>query len=332
MACNSCGNKSGFNGSCNSCSKVPDIDTETALETIKNGDENFCVNEVTDEICDNLQNDKGIHPFNGKNNTDCKDLHALNTYLNGNLWNSLKTLDFCDINALKCWLYNLVSNSWNMTKALVCAICGLWKKVHELEDAVNKIWIKLGKVEQAIDELAAQNWEVNSQYVIEYSTPGMSVSIDRNTGNFTFQWTDWLDGTFKQKLGTGKLTGKVNFGMGLESGLTTKWQIRSVLADTISYTTANYSDANTFAIHVYVKNSGEQEIYTRTHKAMGNFSDKINKTIPIDMKGVLKGGESTGWIQFLEVFNDNLASDLDDRANVQIKFDNNNKVSVPPYI
>ncbi len=137
MACNSCGNKSGFSGSCNSCSKVPDINTETALETIKNGDENFCFNEVTDGICDNLQNDKGIHPFNGKNNTDCKDLHALNTYLNGNLWNSLKTLDFCDINAFRCWLYNLVSNSWNMTKALVCAICGLWKKVHELE-AKNK--------------------------------------------------------------------------------------------------------------------------------------------------------------------------------------------------
>lgn len=65
---------------------------------------------------------------------------------------------------------------------------------------------------------------------------------------------------------------------------------------------------------------------------MSNFSDKINKTIPIDMKGVLKGVKSTGWIQFLEVFNDNLASGLDDRANVQIKFDNNNKVSVAPYI
>lgn len=137
MACNSCGNKSGFNGSCNSCSKVPDIDTESALDTIKNGDENFCFNEVTDEICSNLKGDKGIHPYKGKNHNDCEDLHALNTYLHGNSWNSLKTLDFCDINALRCWLYELVSNSWNMTKGLVCAICGLWDAIHKIIDWIN---------------------------------------------------------------------------------------------------------------------------------------------------------------------------------------------------
>ena len=131
MSCN-CGNSSGFNGSCNKCSKVPDIDTETPLDTIKNGDDNFCFNEVTEEICTNLKDDKGIHPFNGENNNNCTDLHALNQYLMGDLWNGLKTLDFCDINSLKCWLYEFVSNNWNLNKAEICSICGLWEYIHDL--------------------------------------------------------------------------------------------------------------------------------------------------------------------------------------------------------
>lgn len=331
MSCN-CGNSSSFSGSCNSCSKVPDIDRETPLDTIKNGDDNFCFNEVNDEICKNLQDDKGIHPYNGKNNNDCTDLHALNQYLMGDLWNRLKTLDFCDIGALKCWLYELVSNSQNLFKGLICAICGIWKKIHELEKSIEDLWKKMAKVEDTLDALISQNFEVSSRHVIEYSTPGMSVDIDRSTGNFVFKFTDWLDGTFKTKLGEGTVTGKVNFGMGIDSGIKTKWQIRSVYVDTVSYSSTHTSDVNTFTIHVYVKNKSETEVYSRTHKAMTDFSDKVNKTVSLNMNGVLDGGQNTGWIQFLEVFNDNLQTTLDDDANVQIQFANNNKMKVPQYI
>jgi len=141
MSCN-CGNSSGFSSSCNSCNTVADIDIKTPLETIQNGDDNFCMNGISDELCENLQKDKGIHPRTVKNeddedveqaNNDCTDLHALNQYYNGDLWNKLKSLDFCNMKELRCWLFELINHYFNLTKGLVCAICGLWSKVHELE-------------------------------------------------------------------------------------------------------------------------------------------------------------------------------------------------------
>lgn len=301
----------------------------SACEALKEYAPNFVVNGITDKECKSLQNDTGLNPELKVLHNNCEDLNDMLDCLLGSLYDKLPSFDVCD---WKKFMDELMPNLLNMQKAMICSECGQWKKIHELEDSINKLWTKMAKVENALDGLAAQNWEVNARYVIEYSTPGMSVSIDRATGNFVFNWSDWLDGTFKSRLGRGSLTGKVNFGMGQENGLTAKWQIRSVTINTCSYVSDNTSDVNTFRINAYVKNSNESLVYQRTHNAMSNFSDNINKTVPLNLKGVLSVGQNSGWIQFLELFNDNLASTLDDRANVQVQFVNNNKSSVPPYI
>lgn len=142
MACASCKGSASSSlstnsgNSCGSCSKRQVMDTEKPLEQIKNGDKNFCFTEITDEICENLANDEGIHPSVKNSNNDCDDLTALNDLGIGDLNNHLIPLNMCDVEAWKCWLFSLLSWMWNINKAIICAICGLWKKLHELEDII----------------------------------------------------------------------------------------------------------------------------------------------------------------------------------------------------
>ncbi|WP_086350257.1 hypothetical protein [Candidatus Enterococcus clewellii] len=300
-----------------------------ACENLKEYAANFIINGITDRECNSLQKDTGLNPKLPVLHNNCEDLNDLNDCLLGALGDTLAEYDVCD---WKEFMSKLMTNLQLLNKAMICSECGQWVKIHELEDSINKLWEKMAKVEAALDALAAQNWEVNGHYQIEYSTPGMSVSIDRSTGNFVFVWSDWLNASYTQRLGRGQVTGKVNFGMGQQSGLNAKWQIRSVTINTCSYTTDNVSGVNTFVINLYVKDDSETQIYQRTHNAMASFTDSINKTIPISMNGVVTPGTSSGKIQFCEVFNDNTASTLDDRANVQIEFVNNNRVALPPYI
>ncbi|MCI3860057.1 hypothetical protein V6B05_01265 [Lactococcus garvieae] len=135
MACASCKGSTSSSlstnsgNSCGSCSKRQVMDTEKPLEQIQNGDKNFCFTEITDEICENLHANEGIHPSVTNSNTDCDDLSALNDLGIGDLNNHLIPLDMCDVEAWKCWLFSLLSWMWNINKAIICAICGLWDAV-----------------------------------------------------------------------------------------------------------------------------------------------------------------------------------------------------------
>ncbi|PZL69934.1 hypothetical protein CI088_16940 [Enterococcus plantarum] len=300
-----------------------------ACDNLKEYAANFIINGITEKECNSLKKDTGLNPNLDVLHTNCEDLNDLNDCLIGALKDTLADQNVCD---WKAFMDQLMTNLQLMNKAMVCSDCGQWLKTHELETSINKLWEKMAKVEATLDSLAAQNWEVNASYVIEYSTPEMSVSIDRGTGNFVFNWTDWLDSSFKRRLGRGSVTGKVNFGMGQESGLNAKWQIRSVTVNECTYKSEKVSGVNEFLISLYVKNDKETSIFKKKHNTIEDKTWAINQTITIGMKGVLPPGTDSGWIQFLEVFNDSLSSTLDDRANVKIQFANKNKTSVSPYI
>lgn len=128
MACINC--KSEGSG----CCRMRAMDVATPLNTIRNGDPNYCFTEITDKICENLMNDEGIHPSATHSNTDCDDLKALNDLSTGSLHNALMALDLCDVDAYKCWLDSLLNWRWNVDKAIICAICGLWKIVRCLDE------------------------------------------------------------------------------------------------------------------------------------------------------------------------------------------------------
>lgn len=130
--CATCGTSGNVGSS--SCSKLRAMDVETPLNNISNGDENFCFTEITSQICESLKNDEGIHPSVTNQNTDCEDLSSLNDLATGSLHNALMTLNMCDVDAYKCWLDSLLSWQWNVDKGIICAICGLWEKVHCLDE------------------------------------------------------------------------------------------------------------------------------------------------------------------------------------------------------
>lgn len=301
----------------------------TACDNLKDYAANFIINGITEKECNSLKKDTGLNPDLDVLHTNCEDLNDLNDCLIGALKDTLADQSVCD---WKEFMDQLMTNLQLMNHAMVCSDCGQWLKIHELEDSINKLWKKMAKVEAALDALAAQNWEVNATYTIDYSTPEMSVSIDRSTGNFVFNWTDWLNSSYTTRLGRGRVTGKVNFGMGQESGLSAKWQIRSVTVDNCTYKSEHVSDVNEFVINLYVKSDKEARIFQVKHNTTEDKTWSINQTINIGMKGVLAPGSDSGWIQFLEVFNDSVSSSLDDRANVKIQFANKNKAPVSPYV
>ncbi|EOH86687.1 hypothetical protein [Enterococcus pallens] len=145
MACTSCGKKRS-GGSVVGCCTLNSMDEQTPLEKIRNGDDEFCFIEITNAICESLKNDEGIHPSATHSNTDCEDLSALNDLAIARLHNALMVLNICDVDEYKCWLDSLVSWQWNVDKAIICAICGLWENIHDLWDEIEDLWKEIDKI------------------------------------------------------------------------------------------------------------------------------------------------------------------------------------------
>ncbi|AWN65802.1 hypothetical protein LL14B4_06270 [Lactococcus lactis subsp. lactis] len=192
MGCTTCGQGNSQGSSSNSgCCDLRAMDVVTPLNDIRNGDENFCFSEITDKICENLKNDEGINPSATHSNSDCDDLSSLNDLATGSLHNALMTLNLCDVDAYKCWLDSLLSWQWNVDKALICAICGLWDVVHCLD----------GKTRNSVR--VVNLWEGSKNV---FDTPTMPVSQSLND-------FDYLDLHFR--FGTERVVGRVS----LEGGI-----------------------------------------------------------------------------------------------------------------
>lgn len=108
---------------------------------------------VTDEICTNLKNDAGFKTGDGVN--DCTDLTTANDCLIGNLEEDLKIADDCD---WKAFMEILTGNLYNMLKALICAICGIWTNVHNL-------WTKVNELEDELDSVKGRLATVENKIV-----------------------------------------------------------------------------------------------------------------------------------------------------------------------
>lgn len=99
-----------------SCSSCEDL-RQTASELIVNG--------FTDEMCTSLQNDTGLVASSG--NDDCTDLNNMNDCLVGNMATEIDSYDVCD---WKTFMKKFIPNVWTTLKGIICAICGLWTRIH----------------------------------------------------------------------------------------------------------------------------------------------------------------------------------------------------------
>lgn len=89
---------------------------------------------LTDDMCTSLMNDTGIEPSSGHD--DCEDLNNLNDCLVGNMTTEVEAYNICD---WKKFAKEFIPNLWTTLKAMICAICGLWKNVNCLKTKVSLI-------------------------------------------------------------------------------------------------------------------------------------------------------------------------------------------------
>lgn len=84
----------------------------------------FVVNGVTDNVCENLGENRGLSAADG--HTDCDDLHDVNDCLIANMDDELDAWEVCD---WKDFMHQYIPNDYETNKAMICAICGLWNAV-----------------------------------------------------------------------------------------------------------------------------------------------------------------------------------------------------------
>lgn len=117
-----------------------------ACEELRSHAPDFVQNGVTDTICTSLKNNTGLNPSATVINDDCTDLDLANDCLVGRMDKEVDAYDVCD---WKEFMHQFIPNLWNLLKALICAICGLWTKSEkhdcELEYLFNGATFSIGE-------------------------------------------------------------------------------------------------------------------------------------------------------------------------------------------
>lgn len=94
---------------------------------------NVLVNGIDETACTSLKNDTGLNPATQTN--DCDDLEDLNDCLVGMMENEIEAYDVCD---WKEYMKKFVPNVYTVSAAIICAICGLWTRVHNLCEQIKR--------------------------------------------------------------------------------------------------------------------------------------------------------------------------------------------------
>lgn len=102
-----------------------------ACQDLSNAAPEFVTNGVTNAVCTSLGNNTGLDKNNGHN--DATDLHIANDCLIGRMKTEIGGFDVCD---WKEFMKLYIGNDYEMNKAMICAIGGLWKTIQTIIDAL----------------------------------------------------------------------------------------------------------------------------------------------------------------------------------------------------
>ena len=106
----------------------------SACEDLRQTDPNLIVNGFGDDECTSLMNDTGLVASSG--NDDCTDLNNLNDCLVGNMEAEADMYEVCD---WKTFMKQFIPNVWTTLKGIICAICGIWKNIHNINEQLATI-------------------------------------------------------------------------------------------------------------------------------------------------------------------------------------------------
>ena len=96
----------------------------------------FVQNGITDTECNSLKNDTGLNPSLATLQTDCEDLNDVNDCLVGRMDGELEAYEVCD---WKKFMHKFIPNLYETIKGIICSICGLWTKSHDLDDKTDRL-------------------------------------------------------------------------------------------------------------------------------------------------------------------------------------------------
>lgn len=107
--------------SCDACSNLREYNAQ------------FIMNGVSDSVAESLQNNTGFNSCLDELHTDCEDLNDANDCLLGHMDDDVDNFEVCD---WKDFMHNLLPNLYEVIKAIIAAVCGLWTKLEKLEELV----------------------------------------------------------------------------------------------------------------------------------------------------------------------------------------------------
>lgn len=106
---------------CDACNEL----REYAPEFVQNG--------VTTNVATSLSNNTGFNPSLTVTHKDCEDLNDANDCLVGRMDQEIEAYEVCD---WKKYMHKLVPNVYELLKAMIASICGLWIRVECLVEAL----------------------------------------------------------------------------------------------------------------------------------------------------------------------------------------------------
>lgn len=278
-----------------------DCECETKTEycndcaDLRDNSSDFYVNGVTDRVCESLENNQGFSPDNDDDN--CSALHKADNCLINTLIDKLPAYDVCD---WKEFMEEYLPNQFNMNEAIICAICGINKR------------------------LFAQQLDVELRWLNEESRPGDTLSVDKQ-GNFRYDWTDWVtDG--QTPYGKGFLTGKVNFCMKELSGNKAQYNLQSVTIKRIKWDPINPQLVVTHPVHT-LRVPDDTGAVVWKKELLNAVDETINRQINLGKKGEIAEGSNSQWINILWKYGDWV---LDSEHQLQIRFKNGNSSNTVP--
>lgn len=143
---------------------MPEIDCKVC-EDLREDVPQFIQNGITNSMCTSLQNDTGLRASLGHN--DCEDLNAINDCTIGKLGEELEAAAECDWKEV---MHNLLENLYQMLKAIICAICGIWEHIHDILSQIAKILKRLKDLEDIVDGIDTQADRIDC--IVNYLTQG----------------------------------------------------------------------------------------------------------------------------------------------------------------
>lgn len=137
---------------CSSCAELQDHASE------------FILNGVTDNVCASLANNEGFSPSDDYDSEE--DLKLANDCLIGNMVEEIDAYDVCD---WKDYIRKLIPNLWNMLKAIICTLSGLWSRIDCIVDTFSEIHTRRMWIQKA-------DLNYQSGFNIDANSTGVAVS------------------------------------------------------------------------------------------------------------------------------------------------------------